>query len=74
MLNNRFHHTLQPVYFPELNRRKSLEKYLSYYYGFNCKHGIEPSSVTLTHIDRIHDVGQYHPELLISHVYACLYR
>lgn len=61
---------LQPVYFPELNRKKSLEKDLLYYYGPRWRQSIEPSAVTRTYVDRIHSIGQHQPELLISHVYT----
>lgn len=70
MLNNRLNPMLQPIYFPELNRKESLEKDLLYYYGTNWRQDIEPSPVTRMYVDRIHSIGQNQPELLISHVYT----
>lgn len=70
MLNNRYNPMLQPIYFPELNRKNSLEKDLLYYYGSSWRQDIEPSAATRMYVDRIHNIGQNQPELLISHVYT----
>lgn len=70
MLSNRDHKALQPIYFSQLNRRQSLEKDLRYYYGPDWHSKVQPSEVTRTYVDRIRNIGQYQPELLISHVYT----
>lgn len=70
MESNQYNPILRPVYFPELNRKKSLEKDLLYYYGLDWRHSIEPSAITRTYVDRIHNIGRHQPELLISHVYT----
>ena len=70
MLNNSSHPSVKLVYFPELNRKTSLEKDLEYYYGINWSKYIQPSAVTQTYVDRIHNIGKHQPELLIAHVYT----
>lgn len=70
MLSNRDHKALQPIYFSQLNRRQSLEKDLRYYYGPDWHSKVQPSEVTRIYVDRIRNIGQYQPELLISHVYT----
>nr|YP_007878249.1 heme oxygenase [Calliarthron tuberculosum]AGA63860.1 heme oxygenase [Calliarthron tuberculosum] len=67
---NYLHPSISLIYFPELNRKQSLEKDLYYYYGPDWKLFIQPSLVTQTYVDRIHDIGSHQPELLISHVYT----
>ncbi len=53
-----------------MNRKKSLEKDLLYYYGPDWKHIVRPSAVTQMYVDRIHEIGNHQPELLISHAYT----
>lgn len=61
---------LSKVYFPELNREKSLEKDLFYYYGANWKQEIAPSKACKEYVKRIHDVAENNPALLVSHLYT----
>ena len=70
MLKNKDHPCISFIYFPELNRSKSLEKDLVYYYGVDWPKLITPSTVTQTYINRIHEIGIHQPELLISHAYT----
>lgn len=70
MLNNNFCPLISSIYFPELNRKKSLEKDLEYYYGWSWQTLVKPSKVTQTYVDRIHNVKKHQPELLISHAYT----
>ena len=68
--NNKNHHILSSLYFPELNRRLSLIEDLNYYYGHNWENEIKPSSATQIYVNRIHDIGNNQPELLIAHAYT----
>lgn len=68
--NNRYHPSVSLIYFPELNRKKSLEIDLEYYYGADWHNLVAPSSVTQSYVDRIHSIGKYQPELLVSHAYT----
>ena len=70
MFNNKSHPSISFIYFPELNRKKSLEKDLEYYYGSSWRELVKPSMVTQTYIDRIHNIGKHQPELLIAHAYT----
>ena len=70
MLDNRNHPSISLIYFPELNRKKSLEKDLKYYYGLEWRQLIRPSMVTQAYVERIHNIGKNQPELLIAHAYT----
>ena len=67
---NKFHPAIKLIYFPELNRKESLERDLLYYYGPNWLSQIKPSTATQIYVDRIHAIGKNQPELLISHAYT----
>lgn len=67
---NKDHSAIKPIYFPELNRKLSLEKDLAYYYGINWKEQIVPSDATQIYIRRINDIGTSQPELLVAHAYT----
>lgn len=67
---NKDHLAVKAIYFPELNRKISLSEDLEYYYGSNWSECVAPSLATQNYIDRIHDVGQNQPELLIAHAYT----
>ena len=68
--NNRHHPSVSLIYFPQLNRKKSLERDLEYYYGMDWRKLVTPSSITQSYVDRIHSIGKYQPELLVSHAYT----
>nr|YP_063624.1 heme oxygenase [Gracilaria tenuistipitata var. liui]AAT79699.1 heme oxygenase [Gracilaria tenuistipitata var. liui] len=67
---NKHHHVVQSIYFPELNRKLSLQKDLEYYYGPNWETQIYPSPATKIYVDRITNISFNQPELLISHAYT----
>nr|YP_009297423.1 heme oxygenase [Erythrotrichia carnea]AOM66766.1 heme oxygenase [Erythrotrichia carnea] len=70
MLNNKSHIAIEPIYFPELNRKQSLEEDLEFYYGPNWKNEVIASPATQIYVDRIHQIGKTQPELLIAHAYT----
>ena len=70
MYRNKNHHAILPIYFDQLNRKKSLEKDLSYYYGSDWLSLVSPSPITQIYVDRIHEIGKNQPELLVAHVYT----
>lgn len=70
ILNNKNHAAIQPIYFPELNRKESLEEDLEFYYGKNWIEEIEASPATQIYVDRIHQIGKTQPELLVAHAYT----
>ncbi len=64
------HPIVSKIYFPELNREKSLEIDLSYYFGGNWKETVKPSKPAQDYVDRIHEIGRTAPELLVAHSYT----
>jgi heme oxygenase len=70
MHNHRDHAVLGKLYFPELERKASLEQDLAYYFGANWKTEVAPSEATKFYVQRIHDIAQTQPELLIAHLYT----
>lgn len=67
---HRNHPLLSKVYFPELDRKDSLEKDLTYYFGLNWRDQVAPSSATQNYVSRIRQVSESNPELLIAHLYT----
>lgn len=61
---------IKPIYFPELNRQRSLEIDLEYYYGSNWKSCIEISEATKAYVERIQTISEERPELLVAHAYT----
>nr|QUE28873.1 PbsA [Porphyropsis coccinea] len=68
--NNKNHDAIKPIFFPELNRKTSLQEDLKFYYGTNWEAEVEPSPATQVYVDRIHQIGQTQPELLVAHAYT----
>jgi heme oxygenase len=70
MQRHREHPLLSHLYFPELNRKASLEKDLTYYFGSNWRDQVAPSTAAQDYVARIREVSNEAPELLISHLYT----
>ena len=64
------HPIVSKIYFPELNRKESLEKDLHYYFGSNWRETVSPSPAGEAYIQRIRDVSAQSPELLVAHSYT----
>jgi heme oxygenase len=64
------HPVMGKMYFPELNRKESLEQDLVYYYGSNWREEAKPSEATQAYVAEIQKVAQEDPELLIAHLYT----
>ncbi|WP_088891645.1 heme oxygenase (biliverdin-producing) [Leptolyngbya ohadii] len=58
------------VYFPEVNRTANLERDLAFYYGKNWQEQISPSAAGQAYVDRIQEVAETNPALLIAHSYT----
>lgn len=58
------------IYFPELDRKASLERDLAFYYGENWREQIAPSSAGQAYVDRIRQAAATNPALLIAHSYT----
>ncbi|MGL5192513.1 MAG: heme oxygenase (biliverdin-producing), partial [Chroococcales cyanobacterium] len=61
---------LSQIYFPELNRKASLEQDLAFYYGNNWREQVAPSAAAEAYIQRIREVSETAPELLVAHSYT----
>jgi heme oxygenase len=64
------HPILSKMYFKELNRQRSLEQDLKYYYGNQWREQISLSPAGEAYVQRIREVSNSAPELLISHLYT----
>lgn len=64
------HPIVSKIYFPQLNRQRSLEQDLGFYYGINWRDQIAPSEAAKAYIARIREVAATAPELLIAHSYT----
>ncbi len=64
------HPVLSKLFFPELDRKHSLESDLSYYFGSNWKDQVAPSAATQEYVARIHQIAAADPELLVAHLYT----
>lgn len=67
---HKHHPIVSKVYFPELHRKHSLERDLSYYYGTNWREQVSPSAAAQGYIERIRHVSANQPELLVGHSYT----
>jgi heme oxygenase len=70
MEKHRNHPILSKIYFPELNRKHTLEQDLTYYYGYNWREQIKLSSAGEAYVQRIREISAQDPELLIAHSYT----
>lgn len=70
MERHRNHPIISKIYFPELNRKHSLEQDLAYYYGPDWKTQIQPSPAAAAYVQRIQEVSATEPELLVAHSYT----
>jgi len=70
MERHRSHPIVSKIYFPELNRKASLEKDLTYYYGAGWRNQVAPSPAAKMYIEQIRKISDSEPELLIAHSYT----
>ncbi len=64
------HPVIAKLYFPVLNRKASLERDLQYYFGNHWQSQVKPSPAAQAYVNRIHQVAQESPELLVAHAYT----
>ncbi len=70
MARHQAHPILGKLYFPELNRKVSIEQDLAFYYGANWREEAVLSEAGKAYVERIREVSNQSPELLISHLYT----
>jgi len=64
------HPVLSKIYFQQLNRKKTLEQDLCFYYGSNWREQVAPSPAAKAYIQNIREVSASQPELLVAHSYT----
>lgn len=68
---NKDHPSFAPLYFPnELHRHEALAQDLEYFYGEDWQSQVSCSPATQHYVDRIHEIGQTDPVLLVAHAYT----
>ncbi|CAL8304059.1 unnamed protein product [Merluccius merluccius] len=68
---NKEHPYFAPLYFPqELHRHEALGRDLEYFYGPSWQSDISCSPATQLYVDRIHQIGEEDPVLLVAHAYT----
>ncbi len=70
MERHREHPIVSKIYFPELNRKSSLEQDLYYYYGSTWREQIAPSAAAEAYVARLREISNTAPELLVAHSYT----
>ncbi|MEM7756708.1 MAG: heme oxygenase (biliverdin-producing) [Cyanobacteria bacterium P01_A01_bin.40] len=64
------HPVVSKVYFPELNRKQSLEQDLHFYYGANWREEAKNTKAGKAYVARIREIAETQPELLVAHCYT----
>jgi heme oxygenase (biliverdin-producing, ferredoxin) len=64
------HPVVSQIYFPELNRKQSLEQDLHFYYGANWREEAQNTKAGKAYVARIREIAQSEPELLVAHCYT----
>ncbi|HEY9620841.1 MAG TPA: heme oxygenase (biliverdin-producing) [Crinalium sp.] len=70
MEKHQHHPIVSKIYYPELNRKASLEKDLYYYFGSNWREQVAPSQAAQAYVQRIREISNTEPELLLAHSYT----
>ncbi|WP_448560893.1 biliverdin-producing heme oxygenase [Trichothermofontia sp.] len=70
MRRHRDHPVVGPMYFPELDREANLARDLAFYYGENWQDEIEASPEGINYVNRIQELSNTEPALLIAHAYV----
>jgi heme oxygenase (biliverdin-producing, ferredoxin) len=70
MAKHQNHPIISKIDFPQLHRKHSLEKDLSYYYGVNWREQIQLSEAGEAYVQRIRELSEKEPELLVAHSYT----
>lgn len=64
------HPVVSKIYFPQLNRKQSLEEDLRFYFGSNWREEIAISPAGKAYVERIREIADSEPELLAAHSYT----
>lgn len=64
------HPVVSKIYFSELNRKAKIEQDLEYYFGENWRSEIVATEAGKRYVNRIKEVAQTEPSLLVAHAYV----
>jgi heme oxygenase len=64
------HPILSKIYYPQLNRKASLEQDLTFYYGAGWREHVAASPAGQAYVQRIREISATAPELLVAHSYT----
>jgi len=64
------HPILSKIDFQQLNRKRSLEQDLQFYYGANWREQVDLSPAGKEYVQRIREISASEPEMLIAHSYT----
>ncbi|KAB8330642.1 heme oxygenase (biliverdin-producing) [Scytonema tolypothrichoides VB-61278] len=64
------HPIVSKINFPQLHRKQTLEQDLTYYYGANWREQIQLSTAGKAYVERIREISEKEPELLVAHSYT----
>ncbi len=70
MEKHKNHPIVSKINFQQLYREHSLEKDLSFYYGANWREQIQLSPAGEAYVQRIREISEKEPELLVAHSYT----
>ncbi|MBW4663423.1 MAG: heme oxygenase (biliverdin-producing) [Chroococcus sp. CMT-3BRIN-NPC107] len=70
MERHKDHPLLGKIYYQQLNRQRSLEQDLNFYYGADWKAQIVLSPAGQAYVNRIREIANSAPQLLIAHSYT----
>lgn len=70
MENLQKHPVVSQLYFPELDRKQSLEQDLHFYYGADWREEAKNTKAGKEYVARIREVAKSQPELLVAHCYT----
>lgn len=64
------HPVIGSIVFPEIHRTANLERDLAYFYGENWREEIAPLPAGQVYVDRLREISNTDPALLIAHAYT----
>lgn len=67
---HREHPAIAPLLFPQIYRTANLERDLAFYYGQDWREQIVPLPAGVVYVNRIHEIANTDPVLLIAHAYT----
>ena len=64
------HPAVRALDYPELRRKDSLHRDMTFYFGGEYEDTVRPSPATRSYVSRVREVAEESPELLVAHMYT----